>query len=95
MAIGQQRPKRLNPHFLRKLDHVRKEYWRNYRPRAEIAGYMEQMRANQARAEKVHELRRVEGYLSTMQPEFRVRYLKRAREDLWKSLKVGDSSGLL
>ena len=56
---------------------------------------MEEMRANQARAEKVHELRRVEGYLSTMQPEFRKRYLERAREDLWKSLKVVDSSGLL
>ena len=95
MAVGQQRPKRLNPHFLRKLDHVRKEYWRNYRPRAEIAGYMEELRANQARAEKVHELRRVEGYLSTMQPEMRKRYLERAREDLWKSLKVVDSQGLL
>ena len=71
------------------------EYWRNYRPRAEIAGYMEEMRANQARAEKVHELRRVEGYLSTMQPEFRKNYLERARRDLWKSLKVVDSQGLL
>ena len=95
MAVGQQRPKQLNPHVLRKLDHIRKEYWRNYRPRAEIAGYMEEMRANQARAEKVHELRTVEGYLSTMQPEFRKRYLERAREDLWKSLRVVDSSGLL
>ena len=83
MAIGQQRPKRMNPHFFRKLDHIRKEYWRNYRPRAEIAGYMEEMRANQARAEKIHELRRVEGYLSTMQPEFNERYLKkRARRSL-------------
>ena len=56
---------------------------------------MEEMRANQARAEKVHELRRVEGYLSRMQPEFTKRYLERAREDLWKSLEVVDSSGLL
>ena len=95
MVVQQQRPKRLNPHFLRKLDHIRKEYWRNYRPRAEIAGYMEEMRANQARAEKIHELRRVEGYLSIMQPEFRKNYLERARRDLWKSLKVVDSDGLL
>ena len=95
MVVQKQRPKRLNPHFLRKLDPIRKEYWRNYRPRAEIAGYMEEMRANQAWAEKIHELRRVEGYLSTMQPEFRKNYLERARRDLWKSLKVVDSEGLL
>ena len=56
---------------------------------------MEEMRANQARAEKIHELRRVEGYLSTMQPEFRERYLKKAQEDLWKALKVIVSAGLL
>ena len=74
---------------------MRKEYWRNYKSRAEIAGYMEEMRANQARAEKINELRRVEGYLSTVQPELRYRYLNRAKEDLWKQLNVADSQGLL
>ena len=67
MAIG--RRKRLHASYLRKLDHIRREYWRNYRPRVEQEALAKELRANQERADKINELRRVEGMLQTMHPQ--------------------------
>ena len=93
MAIG--RRKRLHASYLRKLDHIRLEYWRNYRPRVEQEALAKELRANQERADKINELRRVEGMLQTMHPYSRLAYLDDAEKKLWKELNVADSTGLL
>ena len=93
MAIG--RRKRLHASYLKKLDHIRREYWKNYRPRVEQLALQSELRANQVRVEKVNELRRVEGMLQTMHPLSRHAYLNDAKVKLWKDLKVADSTGLL
>ena len=93
MAIG--RRKRLHASYLKKLDHIRREYWKNYRPRVEQLALQSELRANQVRVEKVNELRRVEGMLQTMHPHNRHAYLNDAKVKLWKELNVADSIGLL
>ena len=93
MAIG--RRKRLHASYLRKLDHIRREYWKNYRPRVEQLALQSELRSNQERADKINELRRVEGMLQTMHPHSRHAYLNDAKVKLWKDLKVADSTGLL
>ena len=93
MAIG--RRKRLHASYLKKLDHIRREYWKNYRPRVEQLALQSELRSNQERADKVNELRRVEGMLQTMHPHSRNAYLNDANVKLWKELKVADSTGLL
>ena len=93
MAIG--RRKRLHASYLKKLDHIRREYWTNYRPRVEQLALQSELRSNQERADKVNELRRVEGMLQTMHPHSRNGYLNDAKIKLWKDLKVADSTGLL
>ena len=82
MAIG--RRKRLHATYLRKLDHIRREYWRNYRPRVEQEAIATELRANQERADKINELRRVEGMLQTMHPYSRLAYLDDAKKKLWE-----------
>ena len=54
-----------------------------------------ELRANQERADKINELRRVEGMLQTMHPHSRLAYLDDAKKKLWKELNVADSTGLL
>ena len=87
--------KRLLASHLRKLDHIRREYWKDYRPRVEQLTIQAELRANQERADKINELRRVEGMLQTMHPHSRLEYLNHAKVKLWKELKVADSTGLL
>ena len=94
MALQRGR-KRLHASYLRKLDHIRREYWKDYRPRVEQLAIQAELRANQERADKINELRRVEGMLQTMHPHSRLEYLNHAKEKLWKELKVADSTGLL
>ena len=55
--------------------------------------------ANQKRAEKVNELRRLEGVLAGTSRHHRLGYIRDRiegeREKRWQSLNVADSSGLL
>ena len=87
--------KRLHASYLKKLDHIRREYWRDYRPRVEQQAIQAELRANQERADKINELRRVEGMWQTMHPHNRLAYLNDAKVKLWKELNVADSTGLL
>ena len=87
--------KRLHASQLAKMDRIRKEFWASYRPRQEIEAYREQVTAGQKRAEKVNELRRLEGLLANTTRHHRIGYIQGERQKLWQSLNVADSSGLL
>ena len=87
--------KRLHASQLAKMDKIRKEFWASYRPRQEIEAYREQITAGQKRAEKVNELRRLEGLLANTTRHHRIAYIQGERQKLWQSLNVADSSGLL
>ena len=94
--------KRLHASQLAKMDKIRKEFWASYRPRQEIEAYREQITAGQKRAEKVNELRRIEGMLSKTTRHHRLGYqrprdpyLNSVREQLMSSLGVTNSAPLL
>ena len=94
--------KRLNAAHLSKMDKIRKEFWASYRPRREIEAYREQITAGQKRAEKVNELRRIEGLLAKTTRHHRLGYLRPrdthldgVRDQLKASLGVTNSDSLL
>ena len=94
--------KRLHASQLAKMDKIRKEFWASYRPRQEIEAYREQITAGQKRAEKVNELRRIEGLLSKTTRHHRLSYqrprdvhLDAVRDQLMASLGVTNSDSLL
>ena len=99
MAIGRRR--KMHASHLARMDRIRREFWTNYRPRQEIEAYKEQIVANQKRAEKVNELRRLEGALANTTRHHRMGYIageKRltgVRDQLLASLGVTNSEGLL
>ena len=91
--------KRLHAAQLAKMDKMRKEFWASYRPRQEIEAYREQITAGQKRAEKMNELRRIEGMLSKTTRHHRLGYqrprdpyLNSVREQLMSSLGVTNSA---
>ena len=94
MAVGQRRGK-LHASHLARMDRIRREFWQSYRPRQEIEAYREQIVANQARAEKANELRRLEGFLANSSRHSRIEYLTGERRKMWQQLNVADSSGLM
>ena len=77
------------------MDRIRKEFWTSYRPRQEIEAFREQIVANQKRAEKVNELRRLEGILADTTRDHRIGYIRGERAKVWQSLNVANSDGLL
>ena len=95
MAVGSRGPNRIHATHLAKMDRIRKEFWSSYRPRQEIAAYREQIVADQKRAEKVNELRRLEGHIASMQRGPRLKYLEGERSKIWASFNVANSDGLL
>ena len=95
MAVGSRGPNRIHATHLAKMDRIRKEFWSSYRPRQEITAYREQIVADQKRAEKVNELRRLEGHIASMQRGPRLKYLEGERSKIWSSFNVANSDGLL
>ena len=93
MALQRGR-KRLHASYLRKLDHIRREYWKDYRPRVEQLAIQAELRANQERADKINELRRVEGAVANNASPQQTRVPKRREQNMWKELNVADSTGL-
>ena len=100
MAVG--RRTKLHASHLARMDRIRREFWTSYRPRQEIEAYREQIVANQRRAEKVNELRRLEGALANTTRHHRLGYIRGERErltgvrdQLLASLGVTNSEGLL
>ena len=94
--------RRLHALQLTKMDKIRKEFWASYRPRQEIEAFREQITAGQKRAEKVNELRRIEGLLAKTTRHHQMIYqrprdhhLDGVREQLMSSLGVTNSEGLL
>ena len=93
--------RRLHALQLTKMDKIRKEFWASYRPRQEIEAYREQITAGQKRAEKVNELRRIEGLLAKTTRHHQMTYQRKrdhldgVREQLMSSLGVTNSEGLL
>ncbi len=77
------------------MDKIRREFWKSYRPRQEIEAYKEQISANQARAEKINELRRLEGFLANTSRHNRIEYLQEERRNMWEKNNVANSEGLL
>ena len=94
--------RRLHALQLTKMDKIRKEFWASYRPRQEIEAFREQITAGQKRAEKVNELRRIEGLLSKTTRHHRLGYLRPrdphldgVRDQLMASLGVTNSDALM
>ena len=98
MAVGQKRGK-IHASHLARMDRIRREFWTSYRPRQEIEAYREQIVANLKRAEKVNELRRLEGVLAGTTRHHRLGYIRDRiegeRAKVWQSLNVANSDGLL
>ena len=78
------------------MDLIRREHWQSYRPRQEITAYREQIVADQRRAEKSNELRRLEGMLKdrTTRPH-RLAPLEGERSKIWASFNVSNSDSLV
>ena len=85
MALQRGR-KRLHASYLRKLDHIRREYWKDYRPRVEQLAIQAELRANQERADKINELRRG-GNVTNDAPSQQARIPRRCKEEIMERVK--------
>ena len=95
MAVGRRGP-RIPAAHLSAMDRIRREHWQSHRHRQEITADREQIVADQKRAEKLNELRRLEGMLKDRATRpHRLKYLEGERSKIWASFNVSKSDSLL
>ena len=66
-------------------ERLRQDYWRRHKERGELLVYKERLAKNQRRAERVNEVRRIEGFLqSDLTQQARLDYLRPRQAALMK-----------